>query len=121
MKKLVLALTLVAPFFAQADIIKCSFTEPFITTTYSMTQSSLTWVDNVTQTKKVIKNVSFQIVGQNQFELWDKNKNVLMKMNLDYKGSDGMSDLTYPYAVEWTSKGLYGGCESNFLKAAEAP
>jgi hypothetical protein len=120
MKKLVLALALVAPFFAQADIIVCHYTEPFITTTYSMTQSTLTVENYGDQTKTVMKNISFQIVGSNQFQLWNKNKEVVQTMNLNFQGSDGMSDLTYPYDSYFTAGpggNLGGGCTSNFLKA----
>jgi len=119
MRKFLLSLAIAAPTLAQADVIKCQFTEPFITTTYSMVQQKLTWVDNVDNTTKTIKNVSFQIKGPGEFELLDANKNVIQTINLNFKGSDGMSDRVYPYDVQWNSKSLYGGCESNFLKATQ--
>lgn len=119
MRKLILSLAIAAPAFAQADIIKCYFTEPFITTTYSMVQQKLTWIDNVTNRSKVMRNVSFQIKGAGQFELWDANRNVIQSMALDFTGSDGMSDRVYPYDVQWNTKSLRGGCESNFLKATQ--
>ena len=119
MRKLALALAFVVPAAASADIIKCMFTEPFMTTTYSMVKQSLTIEDNVMNTKQVIRNVSFQIKGPAQFELWSKNKTILQKLDLNFTGSDGMSDTTYPYSVQWLNKGLHGGCTSNFLHASE--
>jgi len=111
---------------SQADIIKCTFTEPFIDTTYSMAQQSLTY-SMFTGEKpevKVIKNVSFQIKSAGEFELVAKDGTVLQKISLNNKGSDGMSDRSYPYEVEDKSMGGFansgwGGCSSNFLKATE--
>lgn len=103
---------------AQADIIKCSFTEPFINFEYSMTQSSMK-VNDANYGEYTIKNVSFQIMSAGAFELWDKNKNVIVRLYLDGNGSDGMSDYTYPYTATWN--GLYGGCTSNFQAKTLAP
>ncbi len=110
---------------AHADIIKCSFTEPFYDTEYSMAQQKLT-VSDFEGTTKSIRNVSFQIKGPGQFELWDSSGNVLQKLNLTNEGSNGMSDFVYPYEVE-SSDLVYGsganngigGCTSNFLHRKE--
>jgi len=124
-----LALTAITLFAAasQADIIKCVFTEPFIDTTYSMAQQTLTYSAFTGEDKPeetVVKNVSFQIKGAGEFELVAKDGTVLQKISLNNKGSDGMSDRTYPYEVE--DKGMagmansgWGGCSSNFLKATD--
>ena len=117
MKHLLIALTLALPAIAQADIIKCSFTEPFINVEYSMTQSTLRTVD-MEGKKTVTKNVSFQILGAGSFELRNKYNNVIMRLELNNKGSDGMSDRIYPYESQWLTKGLWGGCTSNFLHAS---
>lgn len=117
MRKFILSTVFALPALAQADVITCTFTEPFITTTYSMVQQKLSWVDNVTGRTQVVRNVSFQIKGPGQFELMDANRNVLQTLNLNFKGSDGMSERNFPYEVQWSTKSLYGGCESNFLKA----
>ena len=117
MKNLILSAVLALPALSQADVLTCTFTEPFITTTYSMVQQKLSWVDNVTGRTKVVRNVSFQIKGPGQFELMDENRNVLQTMILNFNGSDGMSDRVFPYEVRWRTKSLSGGCESNFLKA----
>ncbi len=116
MKKIIVSLAvLLGPALAQADIIKCTFTEPFIGTHYSMTQSKLTIENFGEDTKVVIRNVSFQILGPGQFELWDKHNQVILKMDLNYQGSDGMSDKVFPY--EATLDGQLGGCTSQFLPA----
>ena len=108
---------------AHADIIECSFTEPFYTTTYSMTQSTLTYREDVEGKVQVIKNVSFQIKAPGIFELVAQNGKVLQTLTLNNKGSDGMSDVVYPYDVKDNSAALagagggFGGCTSNYLKA----
>lgn len=104
----------------RADIIKCTFTEPFIDTSYSMAQATLTSKDSEGSIR-VVKNVSFQIKSAGVFELVSKNGTVLQKLILNNKGSDGMSEKIYPYEVKDSSllmsanKGL-GGCVSNYLK-----
>lgn len=111
---------LIGSSLAQADIIKCSFTEPFINTVYSMSQQSLTMTSPDSE-KTVIKNVSFQIKGAGEFELLTKDGKLLQKLTLNHMGSDGMSDEVFPYSVtEYSVPGtenkLTGGCSSNFLK-----
>ncbi len=120
------AITLIAT-ASQADIIKCVFTEPFIDSTYSMAQQTLTYSAFTGDDKPeltVVKNVSFQIKAAGEFELVAKDGSVLQKISLNNKGSDGMSDRNYPYEVQ--DKGMagmansgWGGCSSNFLKASE--
>ena len=122
MKKLLLGSLLLMSCVSQADIIKCVFTEPFVGSTYSMTQSTLTY-KNIENKTQVIKNVSFQIKAAGEFELVGKNGKVLQKISLNGKGSDGMSDRVFPYEVIDSGMGLmtangYGGCTSNYLKAS---
>ncbi|MBC7421691.1 MAG: hypothetical protein H7328_13260 [Bdellovibrio sp.] len=126
MKKLILTAVLLANVSAHADIIKCDFTEPFLATTYSMTQQTLTYDTSfLTGNKgstKVFKNVSFQIKGAGKFELVAKDGTVLQKLDLSFNGSNGMSDGVYPYEVKDESdvfggaNGGVGGCVSNYLK-----
>ena len=122
MKKTLAALTLITASISNADIIKCIFTEPFVNSTYSTTQSTLTYKDYENKTK-VIKGVSFQIKAAGAFELV-KNGKVLQSLTLSQKGSDGMSDKVYPYEVmdtdlDMMANGGHGGCSSNYLKATE--
>ncbi len=123
MKKAVLFALTACCNFASADIIKCTFTEPFIDTEYSMTQSTLTY-KSFENKDTVIKNVSFQIKGPGVFELVSKDGKVLQVLTLNNQGSDGMSDKTYPYEVKDNSSIMsanngYGGCTSNYLHATE--
>ncbi|MGZ3691703.1 MAG: hypothetical protein ACXVAX_09375 [Pseudobdellovibrio sp.] len=126
MKKLVFtAALLLASFSAHADIIKCNFTEPFVVSSYSMAQQSLTYYSNSgpngEQVVNTIKNVSFQIKDAGVFELVGADGKVLQTLTLSKKGSDGMSDNVYPYDVKDNSMNTmansgYGGCQSNALK-----
>lgn len=122
MKALVLTAALLIPGLAKADIIKCVFTEPFMNTTYSMTQSTLTVYEMGVKTH-TLKNISFQIKGPGQFELWNANKQIVQTIVLDNKGSDGMSQRNYPYSGDFDTKSdhgiISGGCTSNFLHASE--
>lgn len=118
MKAVLPALLLISS-VANADIIRCSFTEPFVNSTYSTSQSTLTYRTSEGQTI-VIKNVSFQIKEAGFFELVDKNNKVIQTLTLNHQGSDGMSDIVYPYDAKdtrVTPNALFGGCESNYLKA----
>jgi uncharacterized membrane protein len=122
LSKITAAVLALSAFSAQADIIKCHFTEPFYTTTYSMVQQSLSIKNDAENKTQVIKNVSFQIMGAGKFELRTKKGVVIQEITLDNQGSDGMSDIEYPYSVKWNdilngaNNGI-GGCSSNYQKA----
>ena len=108
-------LILVVASAASADVIRCAFTEPFISMTYSMTQST---IDVVTPDgNESITGVSFQILGPGQFAFWDAAKAPVLTLSLDYRGSDGMSETIYPYSAvrTWEGGGQDGGCWSNNL------
>ena len=100
--------------FSKADIIKCSYTEPFITTTYSSTTNDLIISENA-QPDVRLTNISLQIIRQNLFELWDAKHEVIQRMELNLKGYDGMSDMVYPYDAIFLPRQLRGGCISNHL------
>jgi uncharacterized membrane protein len=122
MKPSILSLLLVmlAGNSASADVIHCLFTEPFVATTYQMSRQTLT-IREYSETPKVIRNVSFQIKGPSSFELVSSDGKVLQELNLNRKGSDGMSDNLYPYdvkdfSIQSGARFLFGGCSSNHLK-----
>lgn len=123
MKALLATSLILLSSISQADVIKCTFTEPFIDTTYSMTQSTLSYKD-YEGIISVVKNVSFQIKSAGVFELLSKDGKTLQILTLNNKGSDGMSDTIYPYEVKdyspvMTGNSGYGGCISNHLKSVE--
>lgn len=122
MKRIALIALLTFSIHAQADLIQCDFTEPFIQTTYSMAQQKLTVRVFGESSPQMISNVSFQIKSPGEFEIVSAEGRVLQKLSLNYKGSNGMSDTTYPYDVQYTfqdkASPLFGGCTSNFLKAS---
>lgn len=103
---------------SQADIINCSFTEPFINTTYSTSRSELTY-EGADIKKITIKNVSLQIKSAGVFELVSNDGQVLQTLNLNYQGSNGMNEAVYPYDAKDNTYNIIGGCESNYLKAKE--
>lgn len=122
MKQIILATTAMLMMnSAYADVIKCRFTEPSINTTYSTTQSTLTYDEDGAVTQ-VLKNVSFQIKAAGVFELLSREGKVLQTLILNNQGSDGMSDRIYPYEAQLheisdaVNLGV-GGCTSNYLKA----
>lgn len=57
-----------------------------------MTQSTLTYREDVEGKVQVIKNVSFQIKAPGIFELVAQDGKVLQTLTLNSKGSDGMSE-----------------------------
>lgn len=123
MKKTIIAITLLLASISQADIIKCSFTEPFINTTYSTSKSELSY-EGADLKKFSVKNVSFQIKSAGVFELVSKDGKVLQTLTLNNQGSNGMSDTIYPFEVKdnssvMTANGGFGGCSSNYLKSNE--
>jgi len=116
--KILFVTSLLMMSISQADVIRCNFTEPFVASVYSMTQSTLSYV-NSDGKKQTIKNVSFQIKAAGVFELVAKDGTLLQKLTLNRQGSDGMSDRLYPYEAKDNSPithQSYGGCSSNYLK-----
>lgn len=119
MKSLLIGSLFLAASVSQADVIKCTFTEPFVNSTYSMAQSTLTYSIAGEEKPVVIKNVSFQIKEAGVFEVVGQGGKVLQTLNLSHNGSNGMSDDIYPYEVKDVSDlaghGI-GGCTSNYQK-----
>jgi hypothetical protein len=104
-----------APAVAEAEIIKCFFTEPFLTTTYSSNANTLTIASIDDPQNPTVTPVSLQIMQPNLFELWNDKNEPVQRMELNYKGSDGMSDTVFPYDAMLLANKLRGGCVSNHL------
>jgi uncharacterized membrane protein len=115
MRRLLLLGFVLVPATVQADIIRYSFTEPFIMTVYSTNENTLTVTYDAERRRETLRNISFQITNPAPFDLWDAKRRVVQRLELSFRGSDGMSDRVYPYEAHWLSKDLHGGCTSNHL------
>jgi uncharacterized membrane protein len=100
-----------------AETIQCIYTEPFITTIYSSESGTLKIMDDLNHSEIASRAVSLQIIKPTVFELWNSKNEVVQRMELNFHGSDGMSDTVYPYdATLVDKKGLKGGCTSDHLR-----
>jgi hypothetical protein len=100
---------------AQAEVIKCFYTEPFQTTTYSSNANTLTTATATNPAHPTVLKVSLQILKPNLFELWNARNQPVQRMTLNFKGSDGMSDFVFPYDGLLIANKQHGGCVSNHL------
>jgi hypothetical protein len=97
--------------FAQAKFYNCTLTEPFINL-YISTQNKTVTIDS--GDRDLNQMVPIKSI---------KEKGKLLKINDDIiislaeEGSDGMSDLNYPYQIQY-QKLIFGGCtsEATFFK-----
>ena len=114
---LVLSGGLLLPGVVKADIIKCSFTEPFITTLYDTALQRMTVTYDVEKRRTVFDRVSRRELRPHAFELRSADGQVLQRVERTCRGSDGMSDRVYPYSAQWRPRDppphLHGGCTSN--------
>jgi hypothetical protein len=112
-------LAFLSPHAASAIVITCSFTEPFVRTSYDSDLQTLTLTYDVEKRRETQKSVSLHTLSPTVFELWNANNEVIQHLELDHQGSDGMSDRIYPYEVKWTPRDaslpevLFGGCVRN--------
>jgi uncharacterized membrane protein len=109
---LVLSGGLLLPGIAKADIIKCSFTEPFITTSYDTALQRMTVTYDVEKRRTVFDRVSMRELRPRAFEFRSADGQILQRVERTCRGSDGMSDRVYPYKGQWISQDLQGGCTS---------
>jgi hypothetical protein len=109
-----------AAFFAtpaSAGVITCSFTEPFVRTFYDPPRKTLTIVEDADRQKRVQKGITANQVSTAILELRNANGEIVQRLEHSFRGSDGMSDKAYPYAVQWTPRdpnmpeSLAGGCQ----------
>ena len=116
---------------AQAEVISCHFTEPFYTIKIDTLKRTVVRIEpnwdkdgSETVTTVISKNAQVRFAGVQKISdtahmpIYKviSNGQVIMKLELSYQGSDGMSDITYPYNVNGGTYN-YGGCESETLKA----
>lgn len=114
MKSLIFTSFLFLPLASQADIIQCTFTEPFVNSTYNTATSTLSY-KSADGFSAGFANVSLQAKSGGVFELISQGGKVLQTLTRDFQGSDGMSDKKYSFSVvdhtDMTANGS-GGCEA---------
>jgi uncharacterized membrane protein len=118
MKNFILCAALISSFAAHAEVIKCGFTEPFVSFTYNTATEILVEKEAETNKKRIFKNVSFQIKYAGTFLLKDKSGKLLAELKLNNQGSDGMSDAIYPFDATYMNpmgrgQAIIGGCTSS--------
>lgn len=119
--KLALAILSTTLFFYSsslfADVIECRQTEPFIAETFN-TDSGVVSIKSIgdSHSPKIETGLKFIIKEAGRFEIKTSDGSTRRTLLLNYQGSDGMSDLVYPFDG---GQGVNGpiGCESTELKA----
>lgn len=119
---------LTASSFARASVtdphesLYCTFTEPFISITWTGSTQTLTmtspedWNEATGQFEpKDLGRGEFVRVGDPyafppSYELRNDQGTPILKLSLNSQGSDGMSDRTYPISAEYLGLALHGGC-----------
>ncbi len=99
--------------------ITCTFTKPFLLTTiYKTFDMSFTVYDPFTDDKNppvTEFGLLIRDAGNRKSEIYKRDGTVVQKLEMTFKGSDGTSDVVYPFEVQWltdrspTHK-MVGGC-----------
>ncbi len=103
-----------------AENIKCTFTEPFLTTTYNSETGKIT-IENPDHGKATVP-VKVEFTQNGTLILSSAKISQTLEIFLIVEGSDGMSDFVYPFegVINGYDGGvdgkLFGGCESDKLK-----
>lgn len=128
MKNITLAILALLSVNAQANILTnndevvCHFTEPFVVSTYLVAEQTLSYSElvgpNGDEQVTTIADVTLEWTqADKSFNLVSSTGEVLQSITLTGKGSDGMSDIVYPFDVQDTkmiqnANGGLGGCSS---------
>lgn len=113
---------------ASEEILTCEVTEPFLTYQFNPKLGTLTRTDSVTypgvqvlsRDVKLVSKTNAQLDGKegSQYQVVDtKTGKVYIDMKLDNQGSDGMSDLQFPFSAK--IENWEGGCESTSTPARD--
>jgi hypothetical protein len=102
---------------AEADMITCHFTEPYITVAHSTAEATVV-VSGLGIETTTYEDVGLTLTGVNALALtWADRR---LDMRIDYRGSDQMSDQVYPISAQYghvdQPAALHGGCNSTLLK-----
>lgn len=118
---LLLALTLSSP-AAMAQAITCSFTEPFFQMVVSEQKRTITFTsaDEPAPVLYPILRIARHGNETRVVYLNGARKISVLVFKRDGKGSDGMSDYTYPYSAQ-ISRGAMGAFHGGCYSASEPP
>lgn len=108
---------------ARAETLRCVFTDPFHRTSYDFATRTLTVIGPDPDLPVVRRRLTLARRAPGQVTLLDGRGLVVQQIALTWRGSDGMSDLVYPYEVRWQREGtvLVGACTSDALPAKGQP
>lgn len=119
----VLALALVAN-SASAQTYTCNFTEPFFNFEFSDETNLIKMTGPDIDVTFEKRDVEKDAIGGMTLRFGDaEDDNYVLRLVRDFQGSDGMSDLIYPYSAELNqgdSLHLIGGCYSETEAPREA-
>lgn len=126
---LIISIVILKMTIANADVVKCIFTEPFFsliintdTKVVSLEEPDYDSDNGELKTTVIAKNIRISklklsnvsaLIDYPQYTIKDNKNKEILTLSLNYQGTDGMSDLLYPYST--TYKSYYGGCYSDKL------
>ncbi|MBC7420486.1 MAG: hypothetical protein H7328_07125 [Bdellovibrio sp.] len=121
MKKSLIALTAVCLLAtsAHAESFLCNFSkDPLADIIYNSSTQELSRTSSGKVTS-VIRGATLITQAAGQLVVKDKDGETLLALELNHKGSDGMSATVFPYEamIAQGDRLLNGGCESDTLKA----
>lgn len=103
--------------FAHAESIYCYFTEPFAKAQYNSDTNKIFLSSPEFGSVELDAKVEFQ--KQGIIRISAVGFNYFLDVNTLKEGSDGMSDIVYPFEGAVVSEKLYGGCETDTLKGQD--
>lgn len=113
MFKIALALLSTFTIAAQAEVVSCSFTEPFINVDIDPTAKTVTYLDAI-ENKTTVYPATITYTDDVWTATWGLGQSEKVEYYTAPKGgSDGMSDFLYPMEGKMTlTHDLWGGCET---------
>lgn len=114
-----------------AEVLNCSFTEPFFNLSFNSETGVLTMMEAETSPAvQVVSRSAAMVVGPrltpleddlsigDTFRIVDTETNeVYLKLTYSNDGSDGMSEMNYPFSAVYGD--FQGGCESTSAPASD--
>ena len=117
------AITVLSATSFALDKLTCNFTEPFITVQYDantkvVTKTGVENYDEATDDFIAVvlsENAEIRLAAPDQVGIYDlvdvATGTILLSMELNGNGTDGMSDQLYPFSAVYQN--IYGGCSTD--------